>query len=228
MKLLDKLRGKDAETEAREIVQRAQRDAGNRLREAELEIKERAIHEKAAAEREMFKIRDELRERERGLDKRQETVEQQTEYLRKQERIVENTQRRLAERLEDTNRRNEELSKLLDMQRQTLHAVSGLTREEATRRLLDMLERELNQEAGATILRHRKQVEETCEQQARELLLTALHRYAAAHTAESTTSTVGIPNDEMKGRIIGREGAISARSKKKPAWMSLLMTRRAW
>ena len=206
IKLLDRLRGKDAETEAKGIIERAERDATNRLREAELEIKERSIIQKAESEKEMYKVREELRERERGLDKRQETAEQQADHLRKQERIVESTQRRLAERLEDTNRRNEELSKLLDMQRQTLHEVSSLSREEATKRLLEMLEQELNQETGAVVLKHRKQVEETCDAQARDMLLTALHRYAAAHTAEATTSTVGIPNDEMKGRIIGREG----------------------
>jgi ribonuclease Y len=206
MKLLDKLRGRDAETEARDIVQRAEREAANRIREAELEIKERSIQEKAEGEKEMFKIREELRERERSLDKRQEAIEQQADHLRKQERIVESTQRRLAERLEDTSRRNDELSKLLDMQRQTLHEVSGLSRDEATKRLLEMVEKEMTQEAGAIILKHQRKIEQTCEHQAREMVLTALHRYAAAHTAESTTSTVGIPNDEMKGRIIGREG----------------------
>jgi len=126
--------------------------------------------------------------------------------LRKQERIVENTQRRLAERLEDTRRRDEELGKLLDMQRQTLHDVSGLNREEAVERLLSMLETELSQEAGAIILEHEKRMAERCDSIGREMLLTALQRYAAAHTAETTTSTVDIPNDEMKGRIIGREG----------------------
>jgi ribonuclease Y len=98
------------------------------------------------------------------------------------------------------------LSKLLDLQRQTLHELTGLDQEEATKRLLEMLDRELTQETGGLILKHKKQLEETCKEQGREMLLTALQRYAAQHTAESTTSTVGIPNDEMKGRIIGREG----------------------
>jgi ribonuclease Y len=94
----------------------------------------------------------------------------------------------------------------LDLQRQTLHELSGLNREEATQRLLDMLETELTQETGARIARHEKRLAETCEERSREVMLTTLQRYAAAHTAETTTSTVDIPNDEMKGRIIGREG----------------------
>ena len=206
IKILDRLRRKDAETEAKMIREQAEREADNRKREAELEIKERALQEKTRTEAELSKLRDELRERERLLDKRTETLEQQSDDLRKQERIVEGTQRRLAERLADTNRRNDELAKLLDMQRQTLHDLSGLNADEAQQRLLEMLNTELTQETGSIILKHEKRMAEQCDAIARDMLLTALHRYAAAHTAESTTSTVDIPNDEMKGRIIGREG----------------------
>ncbi|MBM4093223.1 MAG: ribonuclease Y [Planctomycetes bacterium] len=206
VKFLDRLRKKDAESEAAAILERADREAANRRREAELEIKEKALQRKAKAEEELGKVREELRERERLLDKRQEVIEHQSEDLRKQERIVESTQRRLTERLDDTNRRNSELTRLLDMQRQTLHDLSGLSREEAQKRLMAALEQELAREMGQVILRHQRRVAEQCDSLARDMLLTALHRYAAAHTAESTTSTVDIPSDEMKGRIIGREG----------------------
>ena len=203
---LDRRKKRDAESEAKRILERAEHDAANRVREADLEIKERMIRERSEAEREIARVQDGLRERGRLIDKRQEVLEQQTDDLRKQERIVEGTQRRLTERIEDANRRNDELAKLLDMQRQTLHELSGLTREEAVRRLLDGLQEELNQEAGAIIIRHERRLQETCDQKSRDILLTSLQRYAAVHTAETTTSTVDIPNDEMKGRIIGREG----------------------
>ncbi len=206
MKLLDRLRKKDAETEAKIIIERAEQDAVNKIREAELQIKEAALTQRSEMEKESSKQRDALRERDRALDKRHEGLEQQAEDLRKQERIVESTQRRLSERLEDTNRRNEELGKVLDMQRQTLHEVTGLDREEATKKLLDLLNQELTQETGAVIAKHEKKMAERCDQLGREILITAIQRYAAPHTAENTTSTVGIPNDEMKGRIIGREG----------------------
>jgi len=206
VKLLDHLRRKDAETEARQIIERAEQEVENRRREAELEIKEMAIQQKAEGEKELRKLREELHERERLLDKRQDALEQQGEQLRKQEKIVESTQRKLTERIQDTNRRKEELAKLLDLQRQTLHELSGLSREEATERLLEILDEQLQQETGAVIMKHEKQLAQTCEEKSREMLLTALQRYAAAHTAETTTTTVDIPNDEMKGRIIGREG----------------------
>jgi ribonuclease Y len=204
--LLDRLRRRDAETEAKEIISRADRESVNRRKEAELEIKELAIQQKAEGERDLAKLRQELHERERLLDKRQDVTEQQIEQLRRQEKMVETTQRKLAEKIEDTNRRNEELANLLDLQRQTLHALSGLGREEATRRLMEMLERELQHEAGSLIMKHERKMAEIVDAKSRDILLTCIQRYAATHTAETTTSTVDIPNDEMKGRIIGREG----------------------
>jgi len=206
IRLLDRLRRRDAESEARELIRRANEQVEAKRREAELEIKELRIQSRAESEKELRKTRGELHERERLLDKRQDTLEEQAEQLRKQEKIVESTQRKLTERIQDVNRRKEELSKLLDLQRQTLHELSGLSREEATERLLEILDAQLQQEAGAVILKHEKQLGERCDDMAREMLLTSIQRYAAAHTAETTTSTVGIPNDEMKGRIIGREG----------------------
>jgi len=206
VKFLDRLRKQDLESKAREITERAEREAANRLREAELEIKERTLQQKSAAEEEINKSRDELRERERLLDKRHETLEQQNDDLRKQEKIAEATQRRAKEKLEESTRRGEELQKSLDSQRQMLHQLSGLSRDEATTRLFSLLEDELAGEIGTVIQRHERHVREICDEKSRNILLTALHRYAASHTAETTTSTVDIPSDEMKGRIIGREG----------------------
>jgi ribonuclease Y len=206
VKLLDHLRRRDAESDAKSIIEKAQRESDNLRREAELKIKESEIEQKAAGERELAQLRQELHERERLLDKRQDAVEQQADGVRKQERMVESNQRKLAERIEDANRRNEELTKLLDLQRQTLHQLSGLSRDDATRRLLEMLDQELQNEQGAIIVKHERHIAEIAEAKTREILITAIQRYAAAHTAETTTSTVDIPSDEMKGRIIGREG----------------------
>jgi ribonucrease Y len=202
----DYLRQKDAETLARDTVATAEREIDARRREAEIEIKEAAIQQRAEGEKDLSIIRHELHERERLLDKRQDAIEQQAEGLRKQEKMVENNQLKLAERMEENARRQEELRRLLEEQRRALHQISGLGQDEATRRLLTMLDAELQHQAGAIIMRHEKQMAETCEQKSREILITALQRYAAAHTAETTTSTVDIPNDDMKGRIIGREG----------------------
>jgi ribonuclease Y len=206
IKFLDRLRKMDAENQAKEILDRAQRDATSKIKETELAIKERELASKTESDKALNKSREELRDREKTIEKRVEQMQQQADDLRKQERIVETTQRRLAERLEDASRRNEELAKMVEAQRQTLHNLSGLSAGEATKRLLDSLENELQNEMGSIVLRHERRVQEQVEQKSRDIVLTAIQRYASAHTAESTTSTVDIPNDEMKGRIIGREG----------------------
>jgi ribonucrease Y len=206
LRMLDRLRRRDAESEAREIVRLAQQDAETLRRKTELENKENELKLREETEKEFRRVRAELHERERLLDKRQDALEEQAEQLRKQEKMVESTQRKLTERIQEANRRKEELTKLLDLQRQTLHELSGLNQEEATKRLLELLDQQLQQETGAALMKHEKMLAEICEQKSREVVLTAIQRYAAAHTAETTTSTVDIPNDEMKGRIIGREG----------------------
>src|SRR4029078_8095067 len=99
-------------------------------------------------------------------------------------KMIETPQRKLAEKIEATNRRNDELASLLDLQRQTLHTLSGLGREEATRRLMEMLEQELQHDAGAIILKHERKMAEITEAKSRDILLTCVQRYAAKHTAE--------------------------------------------
>jgi len=206
IKLLDYLRKRDSEKEAAQIVQRAEVEASTRRKEAAVEARELAVQEKDRLERENNDIRNQLHERERQLDKLEDANKQRLDQLQKQEKMVENNQRRLAEKLEDVNIRQKELDGLLDLQRQTMYQLSGLSPKEAEVRLLERLEQELVQQQGSLILRYEKQAAEKSDAKAKEMLITSLQRFAAAHTAESTTSTVDIPNDEMKGRIIGREG----------------------
>jgi ribonuclease Y len=206
VKLLGYLRKRDAEKEAQQILEKAEITAGARRKEAEVEAKEMALREKAKIEDQLNDARQKLFERERHLDKQQDLVEQRAEQLQKQEKMVENNQRKLSEKLEDANRRQAELDNLLDVQRQALHQISGLSPDEARRRLLERLDQELAHEQGALILKQEKELAAVCDAKAKEVLITSIQRFAAAHTAEATTSTVDIPSDEMKGRIIGREG----------------------
>ena len=202
----DRVRIKDARTEADSIVKNAEEHAKRKLQDADLEIKKKQLDMKEAADKELQALREEVYERERLLNKRDDVLTQQQEQLKKQEKSNESTQRKLNEKLQESTRRSEELEKITAMQRQTLHQISGLTKEEATQKLMSELEGTLQKEMGEMIARHEKKAKETCEDVSREILLSALQRYAAPHTAEATTSTVDIPNDEMKGRIIGREG----------------------
>ncbi|TWT41588.1 ribonuclease Y [Botrimarina hoheduenensis] len=206
MKLLGYLRKWDAEKEAAQIIERAQYEAENRRKDAEIEAKEVALAEKSRIEEQLGASREKLHERERQLDKRDDAQTARDEQLTKQERMVENNQRRLEEKLSDTERRQKELEDLLDVERQTLHKLSSLGPDAAREELLRRLESDLTAELGARIIAHEKVVTQKCEERSRELVISAVQRFAAAHTADATTSTVDIPSDEMKGRIIGREG----------------------
>jgi ribonuclease Y len=206
VKLLDYLRKRDADKEAAQIIERAEIEAAARRKEAAVEAREMALQEKAKLEKENEEVRRDLHDRERKLDKTEDALHGRAEQLSKQEKMVESNQRRLAEKIEDANRRQKELDDLLDLERQTMHQLSGLSREEAETRLLGRLEKELVREQGALVMKYEREAVEKTQAKAKEMLITAVQRYAAAHTAESTTSTVDIPNDEMKGRIIGREG----------------------
>ena len=203
---LNKMRKYDAENEAKTILDRARQDAENYRREAELELKEASIKQKEEIESEKRAIRQAQAEKERQLDKRQIVLDQQGDELRKHERSVQDTRKTLSKKIEEQGRLADELREKIAAQEKALYEVLNLTKEEASRRLLEKLDKELTEEEGAIILRHEKEVNERCESAARKIILLALQRYAAAHTAEATTSTVDIPNDEMKGRVIGREG----------------------
>lgn len=171
-----------------------------------IEAREEALTLKSEAERELAQARKWQLAREESLDRRHEQLNQANESLQKQRQELETHQNRLDAQRQQLHTQQQEVDNVLLQQRQTLQQVSNLTEAEASQRLLEQLERELSSEIGAALLRHERRLSETLETKSRELLLTAIQRYAAAHTADSTTSTVDIPTDDMKGRIIGREG----------------------
>jgi len=206
VKFVDRLRKKDVETEAEQILDKAKQESENLKKEALLEAKEEALRQKTDAEKDLSKQRDEIREREKSLDRREESIEQQATHLRKQENMVETTQRRLTEKIEENDKRSTNLESIIRDQQERLHRMSGMNAEEAKSELLKLLDQQLQSETGAIVLKHQRRMEEEVRPIVQDMLLTAMQRFAAAHTAESTTSTVDIPSDEMKGRIIGREG----------------------
>lgn len=206
MLLVNHLLGRDAKTRAAALVEKAESDAGNILRSAELEAKEKALQKKQQIEQEANKLKEQLRKKEASLERRDDMLHQATDDLKKQEKMVEANQRRLSEKISEASKRSESLKKSLAEQTSQLQKIAGLGREEAEKRLMTLLEQELEQEVGNLVLKHERRVAEIADQKSQEIILTAMQRIAASHTADNTTSTVDIPNDEMKGRIIGREG----------------------
>ena len=206
VRISDKLRKQDIETRAKEILYRAELEVETKQREADLAIKEQTLQQKEKFDKEQRHFRHEIHERERQLEKRHDGVEKQAEDVRKRENLVESTQKRLKDKINEVDRKHEELSLILKKERAILHELSGLSRKDAVDRLLKTLENELLTEEGVLIQRYEKSLQDKCEQLSKNILLGALQRYAAAHTVEATSSTIDIPSDEMKGRIIGREG----------------------
>ncbi len=195
-----------AESEADRILVLARSEAANLRDRAALEAREAALTVKTEAEKEISASRDQVRTETMKLQQHKEKLAAQEEGLRKQARGLENTQQRLTAQIETANKHRQQLEAAAKQQVAALQEVSGLSRDEAVARLMNNLQQELEQEVGTLVLRHERRVTEIADTKAREILLTAIQRYASAHTAESTTSTVDIPSDEMKGRIIGREG----------------------
>jgi ribonuclease Y len=198
--------GTDAKTQAARQLEQAKVESENLIKKGELEKKEKLLQLQSQFDSEMKQQREELRSRETQLVQKESSIKQAGDDLKKQEKLVENTQRKLAEKLDDASKKGEQYNKLISQAQSDLQRVTGMSKEEAKTQLMGLLEKELQGELGTVILKHEKKVTEIAQQKAQDILLTAMQRYASSQTAESTTSTIDIPNDDMKGRIIGREG----------------------
>ena len=195
-----------AEARAQELVEKARRDAEQIVRDAELRGRDEAFTRRDEVNRELETARAEVREQERRAEKREDAAEQKQKELAKKERHLEALQKKLAERKEAIEKKTVQLDALIEQETAKLHEITGLSKEAAERHLMDRLERELSEEIAAKIREHEERLKGTAEAKAREILATSIQRYAAEHTADTTVSTVDIPSDDMKGRIIGREG----------------------
>jgi ribonuclease Y len=200
------LQGRDAKTQSKRMLEQAKLDGENLVKTAELEKKEKLLQLQSKFDSENQRVREELRKKEQAMERKEESLKQTADDVRKQEKLVENTQRKLADRIEDVNRKNEQYTRLVQQQQTDLQRATGMTIEEAKKQLMSLLEKELQGELGTVILRHEKRIAEVTQQKTQDILLVAMQRYASSQTSESSTSTVDIPNDDMKGRIIGREG----------------------
>jgi len=202
----DRLLGRATQSQAQQIIHQAQMEAEAERSRRLVEAREEAIALKSEVERELAQSRKSQLSREEKLDRRDEHLTQVEESLQKQRRGLEGTQVRLATQLKQIQIKQTEIDEVLHQRRQALERVSNLTQQDAAKELIESMERELQGEIGTMLIRHERRLSETVDARSREMLLTAIQRYASAHTADSTTSTVDIPNDDMKGRIIGREG----------------------
>jgi len=187
------------EQAAKKIVEEAEKEAEAARREILLEAKEEAHRLRNEIEQESRARRAELQRNERRLFQKEESLDRKAETIERKEEAISRREKELDEI------RNE-LTAVYEEQRAELERVSGLSSDEARELLLKNIEDELRHEAAIMIRDIEAQTKEEADRKAREIIATAIQRYAADHVAETSVSVVALPNDEMKGRIIGREG----------------------
>lgn len=188
-----------AEERADKIVEEAVKDAEARKKEILLEAKEDSIRTKNELEKEVRDRRNELQRNERRMFQKEEALDRKTEALERKEE-------QMSKKLDELEKQKEEAKELREKQLQELERISGLTTEEAKNYILAMVETDVKHEATLMIKEIESKAKMEADKRSREIVANAIQRCAVDHVAETTVSVVQLPNDEMKGRIIGREG----------------------
>jgi ribonucrease Y len=195
-----------AKNAAEQILEDAKRDADSLKKEALLEAKDEIHKLRTEAEREVRERRNEMQKQENRLLQREENLDRKEETLSKRENLLEKKDDSLNQRQQHIEEMESKVDELVRKQQTELERISSLTREEAKTIIIDRMEQELTHDTAIMIKESENRAKEEADKKAKEILSLAIQRCAADHVAETTVSVVNLPNDEMKGRIIGREG----------------------
>jgi ribonuclease Y len=202
--------GKNALTRARQESERVKEaalsEANNRAREIELTARQEQVKRKEQIDRDIENSKAELRNQETRLAKREDTLDRKLDTLSVKEKNLDDLEARLSQREKGLAGKEEQLTQILRQQRDQLLQLTSLTPEAAKELLLKRIEDECKMEAGALIQKITDQAQDEAKDKSRQIILQAIQRYAAEQTSDHTVSTVSIPSDDMKGRVIGREG----------------------
>ena len=188
-----------AENEAKQILERAKIEAENSKKEEIFKAKEEILSARKDLDDEIRERRGEVQQQERRLIQKEENLERKLENVDKKEKD-------LMKKEEELEVRKSELKEITNRQMSELQRISGLSRDEAKKKLLSELEKTMTAEKAAVIRDFENKTKEEAAKSAREIVGYAIQKCAADHTSETTVSIVSLPNDDMKGRIIGREG----------------------
>src|SRR4030042_852052 len=196
----------DAEAKVKQILEQAQKEAQDKRREAELESKDLLYRMRQDFERETKDRRQEILNSEKRLAQKEENIDRRLELLERKEKETEGRQENVRKQEEALKAKDSQLNALIAEEKERLQKIASLSAEEAKQILLNRLNEELNAEKAVFIKRQEEELQGTVAKKAREIISLAIQRCAAEHTVESTVSVVALPNDDMKGRVIGREG----------------------
>ncbi|MFA5275415.1 MAG: ribonuclease Y [Candidatus Omnitrophota bacterium] len=196
----------DAETQAGVILEQARKELQDKRREAELEAKDLLYRMRQDFERETKDRRVEISNLEKRLAQKEENIDRRLNLLEQKEKDIELKHENLKKQEDALKVKDTQLLSLIAEEKERLQKISSLSAEEAKQILLSRLSEELNNEKAVLIKRHEEELRAVMDKKAREVMSLAIQRCAAEHTVETTVSVVTLPNDEMKGRVIGREG----------------------
>lgn len=196
----------NAEKLAEKIVSEAEKEAHALKNQRILEAKDEWLRLKQNFEKETRRRRHEIENKERKLENREIELDRRFNHLNEKERELQKLDQSIRDRSDHLQRKHEELDKIIATQNERLEKISGMSNEEALRELKENLLSKAKQEAAQMIKDIKDQARLAANREAKEIIISAIQRTAADHSAESTVSVVHLPNDEMKGRIIGREG----------------------
>jgi len=197
---------KNAEDKAKKTLEVAKTDADKIKHEAELQAKDLLLKMRTEFENENKERRQELVILEKRLIQKEENLDRKVDVLDRKEKDIDKRDHGISEKEKQITVKDKELEALLREEKEKLQNISGMTRDEAKQLLLKKLEDEVKQEAAIMIKRTEDEAKEKADKEARKIIGLAIQRCAAEHAVETTVSVVSLPSDEMKGRIIGREG----------------------
>ncbi|WP_026701126.1 ribonuclease Y [Salibacterium aidingense] len=195
-----------AEQASRQIVEDAERQAEASKKEAVLEAKDEAHKLREEAEQDLRERKNEVQKQENRLMQKEEILDRKSETLDKKEESLEKREESLADKQRQVDEQNSKVEEILSKQQEELERISGMTREEAREIIKNDMKQELEHDSALMVKEYTDKAKEEADKKARQILSLAIQRCAADHIAETTVSVVNLPNDEMKGRIIGREG----------------------
>ena len=195
-----------AEEEATQIVEKAEKEAKTALKEAKLHAKDQLYQMKVEFESETREKSEHIKKREKRLAQKEENIDEKAVHLEKRDTNVSKKEKHLQKRQSHLEKEEERYQQLIEEQKHQLERISELTAEEAKNLLIKAMENEARFEAAKLIKRIENETREQADRKAKKIMATAIQRYAGDYVAEKTVTVVNLPSEDMKGRIIGREG----------------------
>lgn len=201
-----KMKVKHAEDKAKTIINNSKVEAERRKREAIIEAKDLSLKMRVEFEEQSKERRAELSAMEKRLMQKEENVDKKVEFLETKEKEIKKNESDLRNKYNEVNQKKDELNRLLQEEKDKLQEISGMSKEQAKDLLVKRMEDEARHDAAKTIKKVQEETRDKADREARKIVGLAIQKCAVDHTVETTVSVVNLPSEEMKGRIIGREG----------------------